>query len=319
MLYRLFHTEYRLQLIYCFLLALVLALPDVFHAVEGHWMFVPNGFTVLFSKLLIFGAGFLLSRLLYSYSLIKAQSFFPSFALIVFADLPGRSIDALAQGYEAFLVIVLLLLIFQLYKREHPEDVLFFVSMLLSLLSLSAPGLFLVLPALWFTMLVFNIYALRDYLNTVIGFAVPWFFVWAWYYFTDQPQAFSDLAEPGLSFSAWKSIPLMGYLSSVVILLFTALPGMMKVFSRMFEKVISYRKYTWAIFWFFIVPFIAFFVSTETLRPNINLIILINGSIFFSMGIFLLKKAFWVDVFFSFLFFCLLALKYGGMFYGLNS
>ena len=87
----------------------------------------------------------------------------------------------------------------------------------------------------------------------------------------------------------------------------------------MYEKVISYRKYSWAMFWFLALSFVMFFFSDDAVRSFFVVILLASGTVYFSMGLSLVRKTFWIDMLFSALCLLLFGYKFYWLYYGIIS
>ncbi len=318
-MYRLFQTEYRAQFLLLLFFAVLFSVPDFLVQPQIGQIDVPSWYRILFEKIAVLSGGVLLSRMLYFFGLLKRESFFPALVLFIFSSLPELYISPLLKGGEFMIFTLLLYLLLRIYKNESPEDILFFVVFLLALMSLFVPALLFLLPAIWFALLAFNQFTARDFLNTLISFSLPWFFYWAYLYFLDNPKPLIEEFSTNLSLTAWQRLGLKDFLSLLVLLVFTVLPGILKVFSAMYEKVISYRKYSWAMFWFLALSFVMFFFSDDAVRSFFVVILLASGTVYFSMGLSLVRKIFWIDMLFSALCLLLFGYKFYWLYYGIIS
>ncbi len=318
-MYRLFQTEYRAQFLLLLFFAALFSVPDFLVQLQSGQEEIPSWYRILFEKIAVLSGGVLLSRMLYYFGLLKRESFFPALVLFIFSSLPELYISPLLKGGEFMFFALLLFLLLRIYKNESPEDILFFVVFLLALMSLFVPALLFLLPAIWFALLAFNQFTARDFLNTLISFSLPWFFYWAYLHLLDNPKPLIEEFSTHLSLMAWQRLGLKDFLSLLVLLVFTVLPGILKVFSAMYEKVISYRKYSWAMFWFLALSFVMFFFSDDAVRSYFVVILLASGTVYFSMGLSLVRKTFWIDLLFSALCLLLFGYKFYWLYYGIIS
>jgi len=212
---------------------------------------------LLMSKILAFGLvmleAVLLVRINAKYILVQQKTFLPALFFIIIS----ANSDAVLQWnpvLPAGLFLILVLdIIFRSYKDEPNSYKFFEAGILLGVGSLFYAPLVYMLVFIWISAMVQRTFYWREYIFPLLGFLVPWVFVFAFLFLGDKsiPEFTSELLK---NFEFGFSLPEIHWIhwfftSYIALLILLSSVYLLKVFQ--FRKIYV-RDYFMVFFWLFI-------------------------------------------------------------------
>ena len=136
-------------------------------------------------------AGYLLILLNNAYAIIRMRA---SAQTAVYALLISACPGLHHRLHVGCLVVLMLLLaihfLFRSYQKEHPESDLLHSFLFIGIGSLLYPQLTWFVPLFWYGAHIFRSLKTTSLLASLIGWAIPYWFLWAYAYWTDDLQLF---------------------------------------------------------------------------------------------------------------------------------
>ena len=222
---------------------------------EGH-AFLSKGIALV---LLIINA-LLISRLNIKFILLKSRTYLPSFIflLVVSSFLPLQQLNPAV--FASIFLLISIEAIFGTFKKEGLAYEYFQASFLVSLGSLFyAKGAFLML-IIWIGLSLLRNFRWREWTFTILGFLLPYLFLFYWYYMTGQEiaprwQGIISNFLPDHDFS-YLSIYYILFYSFLLLLILLASQMMIGSYQGL---KIYVRKFYSMNFWIFSVTLILYF------------------------------------------------------------
>lgn len=131
---------------------------------------------------LVYLEAVILNFLLAGSSIIERSSFVPAFIFIIISSLFGEWVIVHLETVATLFLFFSLYNLFALSGKEIGKDNIFYTSLYLSIGSFFYFPVALFLPVILFTLLLRR-YSFFDFLLTIIGFLVPYFFLGIFYYY----------------------------------------------------------------------------------------------------------------------------------------
>ena len=210
--------------------------------------------------LLIFNALWI-SRLNTKYILVQSRTYLPSFLflLIVSAFLPLQQLN---PALIASICLVLCIdIMFETYKKEELALQFFQAAFLLSVASLFYARAVYLMFGIWTGLVLLRVFRWREWAFTILGFLVPYIFLFAYYYFSgrDLQENWTYImrnffTDPNYEYSNVYYLVFYAYL---FILLILASLRMMRIYQGL---KIYIRKFYRLNFWLFAISVLVFFL-----------------------------------------------------------
>jgi hypothetical protein len=151
-----------------------------------HWLFV------LITMCLVLVQAFYLNYLVNEYEILYKPSFVPATLYIIFMSIASSSMWLHPLVWVNLLMLAAFHKVFQLFKNSNPIRLLFDAGLLVGTAFLFyAPGI-LYLPLLMLIISMTRAFNLREWLITLTGFILPFYFVSVWFYWNDSLGVFLD-------------------------------------------------------------------------------------------------------------------------------
>jgi hypothetical protein len=205
--------------------------------------------------------GIMIIRINARYVLIQERTFLPAFFFLVISSFFPFLLNFSFFLFGSFFILVMLEIIFSVYKAE-PNSFRFFESgLLIGIASLFYAKLIFLLPFLWVVALILRPFYWREWVLPILGLLIPYLMVFSILYLSDKDSMslfvnlFDNLFLHSYSFRLnWTNMVFSGFL---LILILIASIYMLKVFQ--FRKIYI-RNYYLSFFWLFVLGLLVFVI-----------------------------------------------------------
>jgi hypothetical protein len=202
----------------------------------------------------------LLSRLNMKFIVLKSRTYLPAFIflLVVSSYLPLQQLNPAV--FASLCLLFAIEAILGTFKREGLAYEYFLASFLVSMGSLFyARGVFLML-IIWIGLSLFRNIRWREWIFTIMGFLIPYLFLFSWYYMTGQElyprwQEMTMNFLPDHDFSHFSRYYILFYAYLALLILLAS----RKMISSYQGQKIYVRKFYRLNFWIFAVTLIIYF------------------------------------------------------------
>ena len=192
------------------------------------------------------------------YVLIQERTFLPAFFFLVISSFFPSLLHFSPFIFGSFFILMMLEIIFSVYKAEANSYRFFESGLLIGIASLFYAKLIFLLPFLWIISLILRPFFWREWLFPVLGLSVLYLIVLSILFLGDKaPMSIFDTLSESLHFNYsfktdWTNLTFSGYL---FILILMASIYMLKVFQ--FRKIYI-RDYYLSFFWLFVLSLLIF-------------------------------------------------------------
>ncbi len=202
----------------------------------------------------------LLSRLNMKFIVLKSRTYLPSFIFLLVASsfLPLQCLNPVV--FTSIFMLFAIEAIMGTFKKEGLAYEYFLASFLVSMGSLFyARGAYLMI-IIWIGLSLFRNIRWREWIFTIIGFLLPYLFLFSWYYMTGQ-ELFPRWQEmiinflPDHDFSHFNRYYVLFYAFLALLILLAS----RKMISNYQSLKIYVRKFYRLYFWIFAVTLIVYF------------------------------------------------------------
>ena len=255
----------------------------------------------IISFVLIFCEGLLINYLVEKNQIIDSNSSLPGLVYIVLMSLQPEMFSLHPIIIANLFMLFALFKLMQTYRKETAYSEVFDTGFFISLAALFYfPSIVFVL-ILWIGLMIIRPFVWREWIISLVGLMLPWFFLIFYYFWQDNLDAleydaiYYTLITPqkslnGISFS-WAEISQMGIL--LVCLLFSS--G--KFISDLGKSTVQARNNLLLLANFFLFAFISVFIAPDYSIPFLSFLS-IPFSIFFSGYLLFAKRAWLAEILF---------------------
>jgi hypothetical protein len=192
----------------------------------------------------------LLARMNTKFIMVKSRTYLPAvfYALICSSFMAFQ--DLTPALVVSFLFIITLEIMFDAYSEEGLSYKFFEAAFLVSLASLTYSTMALYLVVVWIILSILRNAGWREWVFTIIGFALPYVFLYTIYYLTDRDISVNTqnilsnfTMEKGFETPGLSTIIFHGYLALLIFMASIRLLGAyqgMKIYVRKFFMVLFY-------------------------------------------------------------------------------
>ncbi len=191
-----------------------------------------------------------LARMNTKFILIKSRTYLPAVFYALICSSFASYHDLTPALIASFLFIIALELMFDSYSEEQLSYKFFEAAILVSLASLIYSTIALYLVVIWIILSILRNAGWREWVFTIIGFALPYLFLYSGYYLTDQDipvntqNILSNFThEKGFEFSSLMPMIFYGFMVLIILIasirLLSAYQGM-KIYARKFFLVLFF-------------------------------------------------------------------------------
>ncbi len=251
----------------------------------------------LLTLILVIAQGFLLVRLNTRFIFINNRSYLPALFFVLFsAAIPDlQRLNPVI--FSGFFLLLALEQIFESYKSQKTAHEFFLAAILISIGTLFYPFLLFFVFTLWISIIILRQFNWREWIFTILGFAIPQFFIFSYYYLihNDPTRLFHDYQTV---FAANYKFTDYNYAVTSFIV-FAALLSIMSSFfmiQSFQSKKILPRKGFIVFLWMFINCLIVF-VLVRQASVELIFIAAIPLSYLLAHYFALMKSVFWGNVF----------------------
>lgn len=251
--------------------------------------------TIGLTLLLIVFQSFVVFYLYQSNGFFNRTNFVPAIIVLI-----GYSWNSSFQTLHALipaLVFVLIALnsLLRMYGRQAPYQQVFTAAFSISIASLFYLPLVYLVLLIWFVLISYRVSFWREYLITLIGFALPWIYYLSWLYLTDSILVgIAKVAHALFEFvlpNRLTPIHTIWLLFSVFVVIIT----MIATLNTVSDKLISIRRRAWVLFVYCIAALIVILFSGWPIL-SANYIFVVPLSFFITGSISMLKRTFTFEI-----------------------
>ncbi len=227
---------------------------------------------------------FCLILFLTKYDLVPKNILIPAMVYMVLMSYSPNLLHLHHASISGLMIVIVLYFIFQVYAEEQAFPQVFNSGLLIGVASLFYFPSVYFLFFIWITFIVFSLYKWREWLIVLIGFIVPYIFLFTYYFWFDKLEVallayedyFSNLSFIDFSFSfSYLSYLIMGFV--IVFILYS----LFTLSTEVGEKTINIRKHFWTVFWLFFIAILTYLISGNNFHSH-QVFILIPVSVFIS-------------------------------------
>jgi len=236
-------------------------------------------------------SGIYLNIVMISNDLISKNSLVPAFTYIVLMSIYPENLTLTPILISTLPLILMLRIVFSMYELTDTLKASLSIGLAISIVTLIYfSGIFLI-PFIFIVLIVLRIASWRDWIIPFIGFILPYLYLWAFYFVTDQTSlVFSVYAEYfSRSFHLEIDTSYTYLLIEGFIVLFLLIPSMLKISASLNSFNIVTRKRLNIISWFFFFTVIIAFSGGE---PSGNYLYYFSGSMLISHFLDTKKRSF---------------------------
>lgn len=173
-------------------------------------------------------------------------------------------------GYFACTLTVVLFLTYALknyismFGKQQPYLQVLNASICISVSSMIFPGTIVFLLFLWFGLLTYSVNSWREWLITIIGLILPYFYMLFLFFWNDNLNYILNIyTQFGSSFKIFFSQPPIEEIISISLLILLYAMVMLRFINEASDKVISMRKRMWLIFQFSFITVLSVILSGD--------------------------------------------------------
>jgi hypothetical protein len=203
---------------------------------------------------------FLIVRLNVMYMLIQQKNYLPALFFISITSFYLPLMNFSGYIFSSFFFILILMLLFSVYKKEPNSYRFFEAGLVLGIGSLFYPRLIYFLPFIWIVSIILRPFYWREWVLPVIGMILPYIFIVAYLYLTNNNilnvfiSLWMELTSISFTFKLeWNYLVIAGFIFFLIVI---ASLYMLRVFQ--FRKIYI-RNYYLSFFWLFFISLVAFF------------------------------------------------------------
>jgi len=258
---------------------------------------------------LVVTQGFLLVRLNTRFIFINNRSYLPAlFFILITAAIPDlQRLNPVI--FSGFFLLLALEKIFESYGDSKLAYDYFVAAFYLSIGALFYPFLIFFMLTIWISLAVLRPFNWREWLFTILGFLLPVFFVFCFYYLVhDQPYRIVDDVKAVFAYKYQASdypLPVVIFLIVMVFILMLASQFMIRIFP---SKKIFPRKAFTVFLWLFINAVLVFLLISKA-SFELLILVAIPASYLLAHYFALIKSVFWGNLFLIVLFIILLVIQ----------
>ena len=267
---RIFKYHTNLQIVFVFLVAVVLWFPAF---IKGYPMYQPfdlsfgynmlyrhlNGAPLIYTSIafvLLMAEAILLNEMLAEYKITPKNSYITAFFYILLMSSTPAMLTLHPFIIVNALIILLLLILFKIKTKEEGYKEIFLCGLLAGISSMfyfKSAGLIIIV---WVFLLLFHSFSWREWFISILGIVTIFIYLFAYFLFTDQLSAVFKEYQNVFSVinfgrGLW-TVSVYQYITTAIIAVLF-LVSAVKMFLISLEKIIYVRKAFYVIFWLFVL------------------------------------------------------------------
>lgn len=191
----------------------------------------------------------LFNKVINNHNLLGKASFMPALLFVVcssFADAVDLFSPVLLCN---FLIIWMFNQFFSIHRQQEIRSLIFNMGFVVALGTIIYPPFAAMFPLLWIGLMVSRPFNIREWLITLLGFFIPFFFLAVYYYWNDSLAQFRALWLPQITLSPFR---LLNYWV-LLIWLIAGILGLIQLRQNFFRSVVHIRKSYQLLLVFFLV------------------------------------------------------------------
>ncbi len=250
---------------------------------------------LIISFLLMLINAFTFNKILSKYDVLHSRTYVPALIFIVVrSSLAEYQLLHPAQ-FSVFFIILAVERLCYIYQNTHAYTKIFDLGLFIGLASLFYPNSLFLLLFVWIILVSFQVFSLRIWLITIIGFFTPLIFAGTYFFWIDGFSWFYDSYLNVFSISVPVFKLAQNSFIVVCIIVFYGAIGLGRLLLKMNEKVIRRRKILFLFIWLFFIVLVSTLLFAREIHHNL-LILLIPGSLFIA-NLFMMMRKRWLAEF----------------------
>jgi|GEM_PF-4477779 len=270
------------------------------------WVQLPLAFVLIFLQALLY------NYLIIQLNILGRTTYLPAFFYVVASCMLPVNIYLNSGMVAMSFSLLALFTFFRLVSPKFPLRQVFYTSFLFSLGSLFYFPLVYFLPFVWVALLTLGYMGLRQWMVSIIGFVVPYIYVFLYYFWFDGlPEfwekdvkpffGFPDLLAAGFTIAELALFGLLVFIMASSAYTFIRTRFTYKVIQRKIYRIFS---------WFFLFVFLSVAYMPFFNRHHLVLLAFPAG-VFLSLYFLNLRRQWWADVITVLLFSAMVVLQFG--------
>jgi len=164
---------------------------------------------LILSGLLVYVQAIIFNQILINYNIFPKPSFIPAAVYILISSLFTIFLTLQPVLMANFLMLWLLERLFSIYKTDKPIARAFDLGLLVASGTFIYFPFIMILPIIWIGLAIYLPFSWRFWLSGLLGFLVPYFFVWVYFLLSDNLGGFFQIFKP-LQFNNPLYLPVFG-------------------------------------------------------------------------------------------------------------
>jgi hypothetical protein len=178
-------------------------LPISFSFLSTPWI------NLIITGLLVYIQAILFNQILINYNIFSKPSFIPAAVYIVVSSLFTIFLTLQPVLIANFLMLWLMERLFSIYKTDKPIARAFDLGLIVAAGTFVYFPFFVMLPIIWIGLTLYLPFSWRFWLSGLLGFLVPYFFFWVYFFISDNQPGFIAIFKP-LHFNNPTYLPIVG-------------------------------------------------------------------------------------------------------------
>jgi hypothetical protein len=222
----------------------------------------------LFGSLLTFGLillqGALLVRLNTRFIFINNRTYLPAFFFVLITAAIPEMQRLNPVIFSGFFLLLALEQLFNAYRNEKVAYEIFLASFLISLGATFYPFLIFYLFIVWTSLIILRPFVWREWVFSILGFFLPWFFVFSWYYLlhNSYDKVFIDFAIQFKSSYKFPDYSVVTYIFGVFLIILILFASQFIIKEYTGKKILP-RKAFLLFLWLFINTVLVYMLVSQ--------------------------------------------------------
>ena len=225
-------------------------------------------FGSLLTFILVLAQAALLVRLNTRFIFINNRTYLPAIIYIFITAFIPELQRLNPVIFSGFFMLLALELMFNAHRKEREAYEFFTASILVSLGSTFYPFLIFFLPVIWGGLLILRPFYWREWVYSILGFILPWFFVFCYYYLVhnDPNKIFTEVLhifEVNYTFRTYSNLV---YAFGIFVLILIVISSQFILKSFVGKKILSRKAFSLFLLMFLNTVLVYFLVKQASIE-----------------------------------------------------
>jgi len=164
---------------------------------------------LVMAGLFVYIQAILFNQILIKYNIFYKPSFIPAAVYILLSSLFTNFLTLQPVLIANFFMLWLIERLFSIYKTDQPIARAFDLGLIIACGTFVYFPCIILLPMIWIGLTIFLPFSWRYWLTGLLGFALPYFFIWVYYFLSSNMEGFFFIFKP-LHFKNPNYLPIIG-------------------------------------------------------------------------------------------------------------